>query len=116
MVKETTMWDEFIDLALIVYCTIKYTITGVIPFLLVYGREVVLPIDESYDLCMKDCMMQIVKEIPHIREEAQRMIRYSQQRIMENNPKKEKLFQIGEEVLYYDAIKKKYYSSKLEKK
>ncbi len=35
---------------------------------------------------------------------------------MENDPKKEKLFQIGKEVLYYDAIKKKYYNGKLEKK
>ncbi len=35
---------------------------------------------------------------------------------MENDPKKEKLFQIGEEVLYHDVIKKKYYSDKLEKK
>ncbi len=35
---------------------------------------------------------------------------------MENDPRKKKLFQIGEEVLYYDAIKEKYYSGKLEKK
>src|SRR6266498_802946 len=44
------------------------------------------------------------------------MIRHSQQRMIENDPKKEKLFQIGEEVLYYDAAKKKHYSDKLEKK
>ena len=35
---------------------------------------------------------------------------------MENDPKKEKLFQIGEEVLYYDVTKEKYYNGKLEKK
>ncbi len=35
---------------------------------------------------------------------------------MENNLKEEKLFQIGEEVLYHDAAKEKYYSSKLEEK
>jgi len=36
--------------------------------------------------------------------------------MIENNPKREKLFQIGEEVLYHEVVKKKYYSSKLEEK
>ncbi len=71
-----TIWDEFIDPALIAYRTTKHVITGVAPFLLVYGREAVLPIDEPYDLRMRDRMMQIVEEIPHIREEARRMIRH----------------------------------------
>src|SRR6266545_2868498 len=39
MAEETTMWDEFIDPALIAYCTTKYAITGVTSFLLVYSRE-----------------------------------------------------------------------------
>ena len=98
------------------YRTTKHATTGVTPFLLVYGREAVLPIDEPYDLRMRDRMMQIVEEIPHIREEARRMIRQSQQRMTENDPKKEKLFYIGEEVLYHDAAKEKHYSGKLEKK
>jgi len=68
MVEETTMWDEFIDPALIAYRTIKHAITGVTPFLLVYGREAILPIDEPYDLSMRDRIMQIVKEVPHIRK------------------------------------------------
>ncbi len=76
MVKETIMWDEFIDLALMVYRMIKYIITGVMLFLLVYSRKAVLPIDEPYDLRMRDCMMQIVKEVPYIREEARCMIQH----------------------------------------
>ena len=36
--------------------------------------------------------------------------------MMKNDPKKEKLFQIGEEVLYHNIAKEKYYSSKLEEK
>jgi len=36
--------------------------------------------------------------------------------MIENDPKKEKLFHIGEEVLYHDAAKEKYYSSKLKEK
>ncbi len=35
---------------------------------------------------------------------------------MENDSKKEKLFQIGEEVLYHDVAKEKYYSGKMEEK
>ena len=76
------------------YRMTKHVMIGVTPFLLVYGREVVLPIDEPYDLHMRDCMMQIVKEVSHIREEARCMIRYSQQRMIENDPKK------GEIILY----------------
>ncbi len=75
--EEMTMWDEFIDPALIAYRTIKHAITGVTPFLLVYGREAILPIDEPYDLRMRDRMMQIVEEVPHIKEEARHMIRHS---------------------------------------
>ena len=70
MVEETTMWDEFIDPALIAYHTTKYVTMGVTPFLLVYGREAMLPIDKPYDLHMRDHMMQIVEEVFHIREEA----------------------------------------------
>ncbi len=51
------------------YHTTKHATTGVTLFLLVYGRKVVLPIDESYDLRMRDRMMQIVKEVLHIRKE-----------------------------------------------
>src|SRR6266540_1251931 len=116
MAEETTMWDEFIDSALMAYCTTKHVITGVTLFLLVYGREAVLPIDEPYDFRIRDRMMQIVEEVPHIRKEARRMIRHSQQRMIESDPKKEKLFYIGEEVLYHDVAKEKYYSGKLEEK
>ncbi len=72
--EEMTMWDEFIDPALMIYYITKYAITGITSFLLVYGREAVLPIDEPYDLCMRDHMMQIVEEVPYIREEIWYMI------------------------------------------
>jgi len=44
------------------------------------------------------------------------MIQHFQQYMMKNDPKKEKLFQIEKEILYHDAIKEKYYSSKLKEK
>ncbi len=70
MAEETIMWDEFIDPALMAYRTTKHAITGVTLFLLVYGREAVLPIDEPYDLRIRDRIMQIVEKVPHIKEEA----------------------------------------------
>ena len=36
--------------------------------------------------------------------------------MIKNNPKKKKLIQIKEEILYHNVIKEKYYNSKLEKK
>ncbi len=69
MAEETTMWDEFINPVLMAYRTTKHATIGVTPFLLVYDREAVLPIDEPYNLRMRDRMMQIVEEVSHIREE-----------------------------------------------
>ena len=52
------------------YRITKHSATGVIPFLLTYSREAVLPIDETKPLTIYEHMMSIVKEISHIREEA----------------------------------------------
>ena len=46
------------------YRITKHATTGITSFLLVYGRKAVLPIDELYDLRMRDRMMQIVEEVP----------------------------------------------------
>ncbi len=70
MAEETAIQDEFIDLVLMAYRTIKHMITRVTSFLLMYGREAILPINKPYDLRMRDCMMQIVKKVFYIREEA----------------------------------------------
>ncbi len=51
------IWDEFIDLALMVYYIIKYATMEVIPFLLMYGREAVLPIDKPYNLRIRYYMI-----------------------------------------------------------
>ncbi len=72
--EETDQWDEFVDPVLMAYRTTKYSTTGVTPFLLTYGREAVLPIDETKPLTIHECMMSIMKEISHIREEARIMI------------------------------------------
>jgi len=72
--EETDQWDQFVDPILMAYHMTKHSATGVIPFLLTYGREAVLPIDEIKLLTIYERMMSIVKEIPHIRKEARLMI------------------------------------------
>ncbi len=74
LLEETDQWDEFVDPVLMAYRTTKHSVIGVTPFLLIYGREAVLPIDEMKPLTIHERMMRIVKEIPHIREEARLMI------------------------------------------
>ena len=56
------------------YHITKHLATGVTLFLLTYDREAVLPIDETKPLTIYKRMMSIVKEIPHIKEEARLMI------------------------------------------
>jgi len=56
------------------YHTTKHSATGITSFLLTYGREAILPIDEVKPLTIYERIMSIVKEIPHIREEARLMI------------------------------------------
>ena len=74
LVEETDQQDEFVDPILMAYRMTKYSVTGVTPFLLTYGREAILPIDETKPLTIHEHMMNIVEEIPHIREEARLMI------------------------------------------
>jgi len=87
------------------YCTTKHSVTSITPFLLIYGREVVLPIDETKPLTIHECMMNIVKEIPHIREEVRLMIQKAQDCIIQQTSGKERRFIVGEEVLCHDLAK-----------
>src|SRR6266540_3901635 len=97
--EETDYWDEFVDSVLIAYHTTKHSATGITSFLLTYGREAVLPIDEIKLLMIYERMMSIVEEIPHIREEARLMIQKAQNRMVQQTPGKERRFIVGEEVL-----------------
>src|SRR6266540_3804102 len=98
------------------YCITKYSATGVTPFLLTYGREAVLPIDETKSLTVQERMINIVEEIPHIREEARLIIQKTQDRMIQQTPGKERRFIVGEEVLCRDSAKESWYSRKLEPK
>ena len=61
-------------------------------------------------------MMSIVKEISHIREEVRLMIQKVQDRMLQQTPKKERRFIVGEEVLCRDSAKESWYSGKLDRK
>ena len=98
------------------YRITKHSATGVTSFLLTYGKEAVLPIDETKPLTIHECMMSIVEEIPHIREEARLMIQKAQNRMMQQTSGKERRFIVGEEVLCRNSAKKSWYSGKLEPK
>jgi len=74
LAEEMDQWDEFVDPVLMAYCTTKHSTTGVTLFLLTYGREAVLPIDETKPLIIHERMMSIVEKIFHIREEVRLMI------------------------------------------
>ncbi len=103
--EEMNQWDEFVDPVLIAYRITKHSATGVTPFLLTYGREAVLPIDETKPLTIHERMISIVEEIPHIREEARLMIQKAQDRMIQQTSGKERRFIVGEEVLCRDSAK-----------
>src|SRR6266498_4682085 len=98
------------------YRITKHSATGVTPFLLTFGREAVLPIDETKPLTIHEHMMSIVEEIPHIREEARLMIQKAQDCMIQQTPRKERRFIVSEEVLCHDSAKESWYSGKLELK
>ena len=72
--EEMDQWDQFVDLILMAYYITKHSAIGVTSFLLIYGREAVLPIDETKTLTIYKHMMNIVEEILYIREKARLMI------------------------------------------
>ncbi len=114
--EETDQWDEFVDPILMAYRTTKHSAIGVTSFLLIYGREAVLPIDETKPLTIHECMMSIVEEIPHIRKEARLMIQKVQNHMIQQTSGKERRFIVSEEVLCRDSAKESWYSGKLELK
>jgi len=52
----------------------KYSATDITLFLLMYGREAILSIDETKSLMIHKYMISIIKEISYIKKEAKLMI------------------------------------------
>src|SRR6266508_5715037 len=61
LAEETDQWDQFVDSVLMAYRTTKYLAIEITPFLLTYGKEAVLSINETKPLTIYERMMSIVK-------------------------------------------------------
>jgi len=68
IVDKSDSWNEFIKPTLMAYRITKHFTTGVTPFVLIYGWEVILLIDEMLSMMIRDHIIQIIEEISHIRE------------------------------------------------
>jgi Integrase zinc binding domain/Integrase core domain len=111
-------WDEFIAPTLFAYRTTPQTTTKISPFMITYGREARLPIDKpNTDGDFHDRIYQLIEEVPHIRLETKEAIRKgAEQMISSHKGGTTPIFEVGQEVSYWDAPKAKQFSRKLEPK
>ncbi len=115
-------WDKYIAPTLFAYRTSQHSTTKVTPFLLSYGREAVLPIDEEKESSedpLMDRFKSIVDELPQIRNDTYERVVQQQQKQKEYHDQQitsSTTFSIGDKVLLYDAKKEKQWSGKLEDK
>lgn len=115
-------WDEHIAPALFAYRTAKQSATKMTPFLLTYGREATLPIDDNHEaekVDLIDRLKQLVDRLPNLREKAKQTmiaIKEKQKTAHDKQITKPQYFKVGQKVLYYDAAKDKQWSGKLNPK
>jgi hypothetical protein len=117
-------WDEHIESVLFAYRTTKHNTTKKTPFYMVYGREAILPMEETEngeDFGNKSIMRRIYELINLVEErrEALKNIEKSQEgqkRRHDGKVKSETKFSIGEKVLLKDAAKEKQWTGKLSPK
>ena len=90
-------------------------------FLLMYGREAKLPLDNHVDQQDKNLINRIcliIEKLPEIREKAKQTmiaVKNKQKTAHDKQMAKPKSFDIGQKVLYYDAAKMNQFSEKLER-
>jgi len=122
LIKEQTEWDLHIAPVLFAYRTAQQSSTKMSPFLLTYGREAKLPLDDHVDQQNKnliDRIRQIIDKLPEIREKAKQTmiaVKNKQKTAHDKQMVKLKSFDIRQKVLYYDAAKMNQFSGKLEPK
>ena len=117
-------WDEHIESVLFAYRTIRHNTTKKTPFFMVYGREAILPMEETEtgeDFEENGIMKRIYDLINLVEErtEALENIEKSQEKQKEKHDgkiKEETKFTIGEKVLLKDVAKEKQWSGKLSPK
>lgn len=111
-------WDDVIDHVVFAYNTSRQESTGMTPFLMLYGREAVLPIDfalgNSPNFRSRD-PLQFIHRIPIIREQVKRRLLFFQhhQRIRYNALRQKKWYAAGDLVWVQRPTRKKGRSDKL---
>jgi hypothetical protein len=109
-------WDKNIAPVLYAYRTRKQESTKMKPFYLTYGREA-RSITNEENIQQDEYRIQyLVDEHPKVINQARENIKRSQemQKRIHDKKSKEKVFETGEKVLYYKAIKDKQWTGKLE--
>ena len=125
--EKDNQWDFHLSAALFAYRTNKQNTTKFTPFYLIYGRDVILPIDDLTTSQDEDNQHQnlmkrtyeIIDTLEDVRREALNNIEQSQSKQKErfdSKLKKQKSFNIGDKVLLKDSAKEKQWSGKLDPK
>src|SRR5205823_316906 len=122
--KKENEWDEHIESVLFAYWTIKHNTTRKTPFFMVYGREVILPIEDiklGEDFGERAIMKRLYNLVKLTEERSQvlgniRKSQDQQKRKYNEKIKEETKFRIGIKVLLKDAAKEKQWSGKLSQK
>jgi hypothetical protein len=110
-------WDDVIDHVVFAYNTSKQESTGRTPFLLLYGREALLPIDAALGNNPNPDAnhIQLLQQLPALREKVIRRLAWIQHRQKKRYDKRRRLksYSIGDLVLVYRPLRKKGRSEKL---
>src|ERR1051325_273134 len=126
VIEKENQWDEHIESVLFAYRTTKHSTIKRTPFYMMYGREAVLPIDETENVSEsnQDVTKSILKRTYDIinlgqdQNEVIERIKRIQDKQKERYDKniKEVKFSIGTKVLLKDMLREQSYSGKLRPK
>ena len=109
-------WDTLIQPISFAYHTKKLRITNAMPYELVYGKDVTMPMDDHGDMTYMDKMIDIMEGVPQLRTNVKRAIKKAQSKIEEKFQNEETKFRKGELVLYYKKAEALHHNTKLEPK
>ena len=121
LIDKADCWDQFISPTLFAYRTSKQSTTGISPFYLTYGREALLPSDESSKKTqgLLDRITSLLDDLPldrynaleRINRQQNKQKAYHDQRVANSMR-----LNIRDKVLLYHAEKEKQWSGKMEPK
>src|SRR3989440_5509274 len=120
--ERENQWDEYLEQVLFAYRITKHATTKKTPFFMTFGREAILPIDETDipgNIAEKESILKRTYDLINLteeRENVRRNIGKSQEKQKERYDRKvgdETKLKIGDKVLLKDAAKEKQWSGKL---